>query len=215
MAKTVKMPKSAFIVFEGGEGSGKTTVIKFLASALKKSGYDVLVTHEPGGTRIGRKVRGILVDKKNKDIVPKAELLLFLADRAQHVEEIIKPALAGQKIVLCDRFSGSTFAYQYYGRQLANFEEIYRLDSFSRDHLHPGLTVLLDVSPETGLQERGKNTSRFEKEKIEFHRRLRAGYLELAKQNPETWRVIDASKPLKEVQSEALEIVKDFLGETE
>ena len=211
MAKTAKIAKSAFIVFEGGEGSGKTTVIKFLTSALKKSGYDVLVTHEPGGTKIGGKIREILVDKKNKDIVPKAELLLFLADRAQHVEEIIKPALAGQKIVLCDRFSGSTFAYQYYGRGLANFEEIYRLDSFSRDHLRPGLTILLDVPSETGLGERGKNTSRFEKEKMEFHQRLRAGYLELARQNPETWRVIDASKSLKEVEIEVLEIVKDFL----
>lgn len=209
MAK--KITKSAFIVFEGGEGSGKTTVIKFLTSALNKLGYDVLVTHEPGGTRVGKKIREILVDKKNKDIVPKTELLLFLADRAQHVEEIIKPALASQKIVLCDRFSGSTFAYQYYGRQLANFEEIYRLDSFARDHLRPGLTILLDVPPETGLQERGKNTSRFEKEKIEFHRRLRAGYLELARQNPETWRLIDASKSLKEVQSETLEVVKEFL----
>ncbi len=211
MAKTAKITKSAFIAFEGGEGSGKTTVIKFLASALKKSGYDVLVTREPGGTRVGGKIREILVDKKNKDIVPRAELLLFLADRAQHVEEIIKPALSAQKIVFCDRFSGSTFAYQYYGRELANFEEIYRLDRFSRDHLRPDLTVLLDVPPETGIGERGKNVSRFEKEKMEFHRRLRAGYLELARRNPETWRVIDASKNLKEVRSEALEIVKDFL----
>lgn len=207
-----KISKSAFIVFEGGEGSGKTTVIKLVAQALKKLGYQILITHEPGGTRIGGKIREILVDKKNKDIVSKAELLLFLADRAQHVEEIIKPALAARKIVLCDRFSGSTFAYQYYGRGLANFEEIYRLDSFSRDHLRPHLTILLDVSPETGLGERGKNISRFEKEKMEFHQRLRAGYLELAKQNSETWRVINASKPLKEVETEALEIVKDFLA---
>ncbi|MDP1629211.1 MAG: dTMP kinase [bacterium] len=209
-----KISKSAFIVFEGGEGSGKTTVINFIAKELKKTGYDVLTTHEPGGTRIGEKIREILVNKKNVDIVPRAELLLFLASRAQHMEEIIKPALAAQKVVICDRFSGSSFAYQYFGRQIARFEEIYRLDSFARDNLRPGRTILLDINPEIGLSERGKNSTRFEKEKLEFHQRVRAGYLELAKRNPETWRVIDASKPLKEVEAEALKIIKEFL-ETE
>ncbi len=202
-----------FIVFEGGEGSGKTTQVKLLARKLKQNGYKVLITHEPGGTDLGLKIRKLLLFSR-KPVVPRAELFLFLADRAQHVEEVIRPALKQGKIVISDRFSGSTFAYQYYARQLENFDEIEFLDKYARHEIWPDLTILLDVPCEVGLARIKKDIAKknsvrdltgkkgmssFELESLDFHKRLREGYLRLAKRYH--WKVIDATLPVDRIAS--------------
>lgn len=191
--------RGRFITFEGGEGCGKSTQVKRLAEHLASKGIEVVLTREPGGTRLAELIRGLLKDEREDPPCDRSELLLFLAARAQLVRNVIEPALASGKWVLSDRFSDSTFAYQGYGRGLPL--DVLRLaNDFACDGLKPDLTLLLDVRPEVAAarmrrREAATNTSadRIEQAGDGFHSRLRAGFLEMAKAEPERIRVIDAN----------------------
>ncbi len=192
--------KGVFITFEGIEGSGKSTQIVLYANYLTALGRAVTLTREPGGTSIGDQMRAILLDPANKALDFKAELFLYAAARAQHLEELIRPQIEAGKIVLCDRFSDATLAYQGYGRGL-DLEMIRSLDRMVTAGLRPDLTLLLDVDASAGLaRARGRNRSsgleteaRFENEELAFHERVRRGYLSLAQQEPDRFCVVDAS----------------------
>ena len=199
-----------FISLEGIEGCGKTTQIRQLSSYLEQKGHPHIVTREPGGTAIGEKIRSILLDPASKDLVPTAELLLYMADRAQHINELIKPGLAEGKIVMCDRYFDATTVYQGFARGL-DTRFILDLHRVLFQDLKPDLTLLLDLPPRLGLarawQEldsgsRCGTESRFEEEAIHFHEKVRQGYLELARLEPKRFKVIDASRPVHEVQSD-------------
>ncbi len=190
-----------FVTFEGIEGTGKSTQIRLLARHLEERGRTVLVTREPGGSRIGAELRKVLLSLDNAEITGRAELFLYLADRAQHVAQVIKPALARGEVVLSDRFADSTVAYQGYGRGL-DPDMLQSLNAMAMDGLSPDVTILLDIEPEQGLRralarnlENGaaRAEGRFEAEKLDFHQRVRGGYLALAARFPERMRVIDAS----------------------
>jgi dTMP kinase len=211
--------KGTFVTFEGIEGSGKSTQIVLLANYLKSHGNRVVLTREPGGTPIGDQIRKILLDPANKAIDPAAELLLYAASRAQHLSEVILPALAAGSIVLCDRFSDATLAYQGYGRGLDR-KMIRELDRIVTAGMRPDLTLLLDIDAAAGLaRARGRNNSRgleaearFENEEIAFHERVRQGYLALAKQEPERIRVVDASPAPDRIEMEIRKIIAAVLG---
>jgi dTMP kinase len=210
--------KGVFITFEGIEGSGKSTQIVLLANYLTAHAKAVTLTREPGGTEIGDQVRKVLLDPANKALDPKAELLLYAAARAQHLEELVRPELASGKIVLCDRFSDATLAYQGYGRGL-DVDMIRALDRMVTDGLRPDATVLLDVDAAAGLaRARGRNSSRgletearFENEDLAFHERVRQGYLTLAGQEPGRFRVVDASPAPDAIQNSIRKIVDEVI----
>jgi len=198
--------RSGFITFEGIEGSGKSTQIALLAEALKARGLPHLVTREPGGTPAGESVRALLLDSSTR-LGPAAELLLYAAARAEHLERVIRPALAAGRLVLCDRYLDATRAYQGYGRglPLAWIESLHALEPLRQA---PDRTLLIDLDPALGLERaRGRNRKaaldegRFEAEDLEFHRRVRAGYLALAQAEPERFRVIDGDAPPEVVQT--------------
>jgi dTMP kinase len=209
--------KGLFITFEGIEGSGKSTQLVLLANTLQLRGMRVLLTREPGGTPIGDQVRKILLDPAHTALEPKAELLLYAASRAQHLSEAILPALAAGMIVLCDRFSDATLAYQGYGRGL-DLELIRALDRIVCAGTKPDLTILFDIDAATGLaRAHGRNAScglqaeaRFENEELAFHERVRQGYLALAKQQPDRVRVVDASLSPEEIQVKVQAILDDI-----
>lgn len=192
-----------FITFEGIEGCGKSTQLALLAAALRQRGRRVTATREPGGTRAGEAIRTLLTDASAPELHPLTELLLYLADRVQHVREIVKPALAGHHVVLCDRFSDSTVAYQGHGRG-GDISRIRRLDEIARDGCWPDLTFLLDCPVALGLQRaRARATvpegaDRLEREPEAFHERVHAGFLELARAEPDRIVVIDSRLPLRE-----------------
>jgi dTMP kinase len=196
-----------FITLEGPEGSGKTSHIKPLAEWLTAQGHVVYATREPGGTQIGDQIREVLVDLKNKDMHPRTELLLFQAARAQIVEQVLKPHLAAGEIVLCDRYFDSTLAYQGYGHNLFSLDEIRSLIHFATGGLVPDLTILLDLDVELGLQRKGKTDewNRLDALTVDFHKRVRAGYLELVKLEPQRWRVVDAGQRWEQVQDKLRE----------
>ena len=204
--------RGTLITFEGPEGGGKSLQIQKLGEYLKNKGFKVLTLREPGQTKIGEKIRQILLDPKNKNLVPRAETLLFEASRAQLVEEIIKPALAQGIIVLIDRFFDSTTAYQGYGRQLP-VEKIEMLNDFATGGLKPDLTILLDLEVEEGLKRREKSgkKDRIDMESLKFHQKVREGYLEIARKNPRRWRIVDASKSPEEVFEEIKKAVEEEL----
>ena len=192
------MPKRGrFITFEGIDGSGKSTQMRLLAERLRAEGHDVFEAVEPGGTAIGRQIRRILLDASNQDLRPAAELLLYFASRAQNVDECILPALAAGKIVLCDRFTDSTLAYQGYARGLGE-EAVLALDRIACRGLTPDLTLLIDVDVECGLARARKRNAgddaaetRMDDQSVEFHRKVREAYLALAKQHADRFRIID------------------------
>ena len=191
--------RGRFITFEGGEGCGKSTQVKRLAEHLASKGMEVVLTREPGGTRLAELIRGLLKDEREDPPCDRSELLLFLAARAQLVRNVIEPALASGKWVLSDRFSDSTFAYQGYGRGLP-LDVLRLVNDFACDGLKPDLTLLLDVSPEIAAarmrrREAATNTSadRIEQAGDGFHARLRAGFLEMAKAEPGRIKVVDAN----------------------
>jgi dTMP kinase len=210
--------KGTFITFEGIEGSGKSTQIVLLENHLKSRGLRVVLTREPGGTPIGDQVRKILLDPANIALDPTAELLLYAASRAQHLHEVIGPALAAGRIVLCDRFSDATLAYQGYGRGL-NIDMIHALDRIVTSGMRPDCTILFDIEAASGIaRAHGRNTSsgleaeaRFENEEIAFHERVRQGYLTLTRQEPGRIRVVDASPSPEKVQSKVRTIVDEML----
>jgi len=192
-----------FITFEGIEGCGKSTQLALLAAALQERSSPVTVTREPGGTRAGDAIRRLLLDTSAPGLDPLAELLLYLADRAQHVRETVKPALAAGRIVLCDRFSDSTIAYQGYGRG-GDVARIRLLDEVARDGCRPDLTFLLDCPVSLGLERvrtraaTPEGTDRLEREPDAFHERVHAGFLKLAAAEPDRIVVIDSRLPMRE-----------------
>ena len=191
-----------FITLEGPEGSGKTTQIPLLVDWLCEQGYGVELTREPGGTDIGNQIRDVLHDPVNTAMDATAEILLYSADRAQHVAQCIRPALAAGKIVVSDRYYDSTLAYQGYGRGL-DLEMLRAITAFATAGLKPDLTLYLDIAPEEGLQRRqagGEEWNRLDAETLDFHRRVRAGYMALIAQESERWVVIDAARSVEEVQ---------------
>ena len=198
-----------FITFEGFEGSGKSTQINLLAGYLKKNGYPVLLLREPGSTRISEKIRAILLDKKNDFIREKTELLLYLAARAQLVEEKIIPALKQNKIVLCDRFQDATTAYQGYGLGL-DIKLIKSFGEFVAAELKPDLTILLDIKVEEGLKRRGKNKDRIEQRSLSFHRRVKEGYLKIADMERGRIKIVKV-KDIPSTQQEIRALVKNHL----
>ena len=207
-----------FISFEGIEGSGKTTQAANAARFLQDKGHDCVITREPGGTRIGEKIRAILLDPLNKDMDPLTELLLYTADRAQHINACILPLLAQGKTVLCDRYYDATLAYQGFARGL-DIGLIEKIHHLLFDDLKPDITLLLDLPAETGLSrawkqikngDRTDEETRFEEERLSFHRKVREGYLELSRLEPQRVRVIDASKEEHEVLAE---IITTLAGE--
>jgi len=200
----------AFITFEGIEGCGKTTQIRMAGDDLRRRRIPVLVTEEPGGAALGKHIRKLLLNQGECRIDAKAELLLFAAARAQHVQEVILPALAADRVVLCDRFSDATLAYQGFGRGL-NLEFIKSLNHFSAAALEPDLTILFDLPVEVGLGRAidriarlkgAAREDRFEQEDIAFHRKIRSGYLSLAGEQPGRFRVVDASRDLQVIHQE-------------
>ena len=198
-----------FITLEGPEGSGKTSHIKPLAEWLTAQGHVVYATREPGGTQIGDQIREVLVNMKNKDMHPRTELLLFQAARAQIVEQTLRPRLAAGEIVLCDRYSDSTLAYQGYGHNLFSLDEIRSLIRFATGGLTPDLTILLDLDVALGLQRKNKSAewNRLDAFAVDFHQRVRAGYHELVELDPQRWRVVDASQGWQNVQDELRKVI--------
>jgi len=201
-----------FITLEGIEGSGKTTQIRHIAEYFKGKGRDCVITREPGGTNIGKRIRTILLDSSSKGLDPTAELLLYMADRIQHINEIIRPALSLGKTVLCDRYFDATVAYQGFARGV-DMDLITQLHKKITGTLTPDITILLDLPAETGLKRaweqihngtRNNTETRFEEEKIAFHESVRAGYLNIATINPERFRIIDASRNEKTVKEDVL-----------
>jgi dTMP kinase len=205
---------SLFVTFEGIEGSGKSTHLGHLAGQLRAGGHAVVETREPGGTRAGAAVRELLLGADGVPLAPLTELFLYCADRAQHVAEVIKPALAAGRVVLCDRFSDSTIAYQGYGRGLDG-DALGAMDARARDGLAPDLTLLLDCPVEVGLRrarQRSAAGDRFEREAVEFHERVRAGFLALAKGNPARFHVLDATAPIDDIRRRVITEVDARLG---
>ncbi len=206
--------KGLFITFEGGEGAGKSTLIERLNEALRAKGRVVLKTRAPGGTKAGETIRSLLLNRDGVELVPRAELLLFLADRAEHVDEVIAPALKRGEIVLCDRYNDSTVAYQGIARGLGE-EEVRKLCRFATDNLEPNLTFYLDLDPTIGLQRVKKmreGKDRIEAEKLSFHQKIRAAFHQLAKKEEKRFRILDATQSPDQVFSQAVEAIDDFLA---
>lgn len=205
------MHSGRFITFEGIDGCGKTTQFRLLAQRLRDQGRTVLETVEPGGTEIGRQIRKILLDPANSAIRPRTELILYFASRAQNVDEVIRPALDAGSVVLCDRFTDSTLAYQGYGRGLET-DTVLALDRIACRGLRPHATILIDIDLETSLSrarrrnERiGQDESRIDDEHASFHERVRKGYLALAQQEPARFIVIDGRAPIDAVATRIAE----------
>jgi dTMP kinase len=211
--------KGLFITFEGGEGSGKSTQARLLADYLKEKGYDVEVTREPGGTGIGDAIRAILLDPEHSEMADITELLLFAAARSQNVNERIKPAIEKGTVIICDRFIDSTLAYQGYGRNF-DLKMLRSLNKLATDGVTPSLTILFDIPVEIGLErskaldkaEAKKGTGdRFEQETLAFHRRLRNGFLELAKAEPERFLIIEVADNLEDTHIKVVKAVEEYL----
>ncbi len=201
--------KGFFITLEGGEGAGKSTLLEGLTRELLSKGFPVVKTREPGGSPIAEKIRQILLH--GVGMAPKAELLLFLAARAQHLQEKVVPALEAGSIVICDRFSDSTIAYQSFARGLP-LEEVETLDAIARSHLKPQLTLLLDIDPEEAFKRiSSKGRDRLEKESVAFHKKVREGFLFLAKRDEERVILLDARRPTQEVLDKALQAVLEVI----
>ncbi|RMG96903.1 MAG: dTMP kinase [Chloroflexi bacterium] len=198
-----------FITFEGPEGSGKSSQIALLSAWLQQQGFAVVQTREPGGTPIGDQIRACLHDVDNVEMTAVTEVLLYSASRAQLVEQVIRPALAAGKVVLCDRFADSTLAYQGYGRGL-NLDDLQALTRIATGGLVPDLTILLDIDVARGLERRrvgGQEMNRLDLEALAFHERVRAGYHALAAAEPERWVVVNADQPVANVQAEIRRVV--------
>ena len=202
------MKKGLFITFEGADGCGKTTQIKLVKDYLEKSGYEVVLTREPGAKGLGEKIREILLNYDGI-VSDRCESFLFLADRAQNIDTIVNPAVEKGKIVLCDRHIDSTVAYQGYGRGL-DLERINKLNLLATDGRVPDLTIVFDIDVETSMRRVGKEKDRMESAGIEFHNRVRNGYLEIAKNEPERVKVVDGREGIEKV----FENVKDLINKT-
>ncbi|MBM4267792.1 MAG: dTMP kinase [Deltaproteobacteria bacterium] len=202
-----------FITIEGVEGAGKTTQAARLADALRRDGHDVVLTREPGGTELGRSLRQLLLDEASPAPTPQTELLLYLADRAEHVERLIRPALERGAVVIADRFSDSMIAYQGHGRGVP-IETVRSLDAFARAGIAPSLTFLLDLSPEEGLERvrASRTADRLESEDLDFHRRVRAGFRAIAKKDTDRVVLLDASEDVTSLAHRIVEVARRHLG---
>ena len=196
-----------FITLEGIEGAGKTSQLPNIVSFLKTAGYECVTTREPGGTAIGEQIREVLLDPSNAGLNPAAELLLYIADRIQHIRTVIEPHLKANRAVLCDRYFDATLVYQGYARGLDK-SMIRKLHQLVCNNLQPDITLLFDLEPKVGLTRAWRQIndggrtgleSRFEQEKLDFHEKVRAGYLELARKSPQRFRIIDAGRDEKSV----------------
>ena len=211
--------RGKFITFEGPEGSGKTTQLLLLQKYLKENGVAVISTREPGGTETSEKLRNIILDSANLHISDRTELLLILSSRAQNTEEIILPALKEGKVVLCDRYSDSTLAYQSFGRGF-DLDTVKEMCVFSSGGLKPDLTFLIDIDPALGL-DRAKLSAkiktargdhdRMESQGLAFHRKVREGFLKLANAEPERFRVLDGKEPIEKIHSEIVKLTTEIL----
>jgi dTMP kinase len=205
-----------FITFEGGEGSGKSTAIKTILKKLTAEGYEVVLTREPGGTPISEEIRNVILDKKNTDMDPRTEALLYAASRRQHVVEKILPALKAGKVVICDRYLDSSLAYQGGARGLG-IDNVLAVNLFATEGLEPDLTILFDIDPRQGLERiaanSGREVNRLDVEKLPFHYKVRAAFLELAKRYPARYVTIDASKSPADVSQEAYDAIEKKLAE--
>ena len=202
------MTIGTFVTFEGPDGSGKTTQIQSTVATLRQRRHQVLTTREPGGTEIGNAIRNILLDHKHVAMSSRGEALLFSAARAQLVDEVVRPALARGEIVLCDRYADSTLAYQGYGRS-QDLGELRALTRFATGGLVPDLTIYLDLEPAIGLERKQADCdddwNRLDAEALSFHQTVRAGYLQLATEEPKRWLVVDAAQSIDRVQQAILE----------
>jgi len=206
-----KKNRGFFITFEGIEGSGKSTQIDLLARHLREKGHDVVVTRDPGGTELGDNIRDILLDPEFSSMDSYTELFLYAASRAQLVIEVIEPALKAGKIVLCDRFTDSTIAYQGFGRGLS-FDRIETLNRWAAKEILPQLTIILTIPAQDGLDRATRDSiDRIEEESIDFHQRVENGYNKLAQEHPGRICVIDASGSRDEIQRHIVRIVEEFL----
>ncbi|HCR70384.1 MAG TPA: dTMP kinase [Anaerolineae bacterium] len=202
-----------FITLEGPEGSGKTSHIPHLVEFLREQGHVVFPTREPGGTSISEQIRDILHDMKNAEMHPRTETLLYQSARAQIVEQVIKPRLADKEIVISDRYYDSTIAYQGYGHQ-QDLDEIRALVKYATGGLSPDLTILLDLDIEVGLKRKTQNEvewNRMDAYTVEFHKRVRSGYLEMVKQEPKRWVVVNSDQEWKSVQEDLKKVILDRL----
>ena len=207
--------KGIFIAFEGGEGSGKTTQIQILAKALEDQGRKIFVTKEPGGDKsICREIRDLLLDAAHKDILDdRAELFLFLADRAQHISKTIMPALESGHIVLCDRFAASTFAYQFYARQVADFNFIKSNNDFAARSLIPDLSFYIDIDPDIGIKRKEKQIlSRIDAESMEFHKKVRKGFYDFFEKLKWPVETVDGSASIEHIHKKILERMENLFN---
>lgn len=201
--------KKKFITFEGPEGSGKTSVIKAVITALEQEHIDLLTTREPGGIRISEDIRNIILSVDNKEMDARTEALLYAAARRQHIKEVIQPALDADKVVLCDRYVDSSLAYQGHGRNLG-IDDVYALNTFAIDALIPDLTIFIDVPPSIGLKRvfsNGRKVDRLDLESIEFHERVYEGYQILIKKFPDRIKVVDGTQPIEAVVEDTIKLI--------
>ena len=207
-----------FITLEGGEGAGKSTALAFIAQLIRDHGIDLILTREPGGTPLGEKLRELLLDYKNDQMCDDTELLLMFAARAQHLAQLIEPALQADKWVLCDRFTDATYAYQGGGRGI-DMQRIAQLEQWVQGERRPDLTVLLDVPVEIGMQrittreETKGQRDRFERERTAFFEKVRQTYLQRAREYPQQYRVIDASQSLENVQQQLQQVLTEYMSQ--
>lgn len=204
------MKRGLFITFEGADGCGKSTQLNMLADYLTKKGFEVIVTREPGAKGLGEKIREILLNYDGP-VSDRCESFLFLADRAQHIDMIVNPAVKAGKIVLCDRHTDSTVAYQGYGRQLP-LDRIKMLNEIAVNGRHPDLTFVFDIDVETSMKRVGDDKDRMESAGKEFHNRVRYGYLEIAKQEPKRVKVLDATMTIDEISKLVINLFEQNFG---
>ena len=206
------MKKGLLITLEGIEGAGKSTAVDFIEDFLTKKGHDVIKTREPGGTVIGEQIREILLKNENYTLTYDTELLLVFSARAQHIQEVILPALSSGKIILCDRFTDASYAYQGGGRDI-DASRINLLEKWVQGDLRPNLTLLFDLDVSIGMQRTKKRSDadRFEREEINFFEKIRNTYLERAKKEPQRFRIINSASSLENVKEQIVSILKDFL----
>lgn len=203
------MQKGLFITFEGTDGCGKTTQIELLKTYLENKGFEVILTREPGAKGLGTKLREILLNYDG-EVSSNCESFLFLADRAQHVDTLIKPAIESGKIVLCDRHTDSTVAYQGYGRGL-DLEQIHLLNNIATSGLKPDITFVFDIDIETAQERVGKSKDRMESAGMEFFKRVRQGYLEIAKLEPQRVKVLDATQKIEQISEQVKTYINNLI----
>jgi len=206
--------KDKFITFEGPDGSGKGTIIKYVKKYLKKNKIDFILTREPGGVEISEEIREIILNKKHLSMDERTEALLYAAARRQHLVEIVIPALNKGKVVICDRFIDSSLAYQGYARGIG-IDEVLNINQFAIDQLMPDLTIFLDVQPEVGLSRinnsKVRKKDRLDLESLDFHRKVYEGYKEVIKRYPNRITSIDAEQSIREVSNQAVKVIQEFL----